>query len=238
MARGRRFALFASCALLLASCAGAPAVVEPEREEHPSRTHTITVVSHGWHTGVIVAGADANRAIPELATRFGEPDFYEIGWGDKGFYQAAEITSGLTMRAMFWSSGAVVHVVAMRRAPEQFFFFDPLVTVDVSERELASLHAFLAASFARGVDGHVVDLRPGIYGDSEFYGGVGRYHLLHTCNTWTAKALRSAGIEIHPAFTLSASGVMDFLEDDPRSHVVRDERAAEKVREAAARTRP
>ncbi len=209
--------------MLFPSCASQPAVIELETQESPSRTRTIAIVSHGWHTGVIVSGADMNRAVPELAKRFGEPDFYEIGWGDKGFYQAQEITSGLTMQAMFWSSGAVLHVVAMHRVPEEFFFADPIFSVEVSDRELEALHAFLASSFARDEAGAIVDLRPGIYGDSEFYDGVGRYYMLHTCNTWTAKALASAGMEIWPRCTLSASGVMGFLEDDDRAHVVRGE---------------
>ncbi|UMX61346.1 DUF2459 domain-containing protein [Escherichia coli] len=33
-----------------------------------------------------------NRVLPQLDARFAQPKWYEIGWGDKGFYQAQEIT--------------------------------------------------------------------------------------------------------------------------------------------------
>ncbi|MCV5148187.1 DUF2459 domain-containing protein, partial [Escherichia coli] len=65
------------------------------------------IVSHGWHTGIVVPAANVNRVLPQLDARFAQPKWYEIGWGDKGFYQAQEITSSLTLQAMFWSTGAV-----------------------------------------------------------------------------------------------------------------------------------
>ena len=66
----------------------------------------------------------------------------------------------------------------------------------------------------------------GLYGDSQFYKGVGDYHLMNTCNKWTAKGLESAGMDISPTFKLSAGSVMDYI------------RGSQAVRDAVGRNRP
>jgi len=51
----------------------------------------------------------------------------------------------------------------------------------------------------------------GIYGNSQFYQGAGKYYLMNTCNKWTTKGLKSIGMEISPTFKLTSSSVMNFL---------------------------
>ena len=43
----------------------------------------------------------------------------------------------------------------------------------------------------------VAPLGPGLYGDSRFYPGWESFNLLRTCNVWTARGLRGAGLPIH-----------------------------------------
>jgi hypothetical protein len=61
----------------------------------------IYVVSHGWHTGFVVPASTIESRLPQLRDRFANAPYIEFGWGDKGFYQAKEITSGLTLQAIF-----------------------------------------------------------------------------------------------------------------------------------------
>ncbi|MFO7315144.1 DUF2459 domain-containing protein, partial [Rhodothermus marinus] len=45
---------------------------------------------------------------------------------------------------------------------------------------------------------------PGLYGrESFFYAAHGRYHLFNNCNHWVARALRAAGLPVHPGRTLT-----------------------------------
>jgi uncharacterized protein (TIGR02117 family) len=161
--------------------------------------------------GLVVPGSAVNQVLPAIVARFGDVAFYELGWGDKGFYQSQEITTGLTLQALFWSEGAVIHVVAVPDSPITYFAGEDAIDTCLSDHELSSLQTFLADSFARDRTDHVVPLKPGIYGDSQFYDGEGRYYLLNTCNKWTAKALRSAGLNIAPAVKLTARSVMNYL---------------------------
>ena len=202
---------------LLAACSGKPYVVEPKPGAMLVKSHEIAVVSHGWHVGLVVPGPVLNAAVPEIEERFGTPNYYEVGWGDKTFYQAEEVTTGLTLQAMFCSEGAALHVVALDEAPERYFAGEPIVKTCLSDNELASLKQFLSASFARSSSGSIKAVRAGLYGDSQFYDGEGRFDLLHTCNSWTAKALRSSGVNIQPGVMLTAASVMHHLEKHRRA---------------------
>lgn len=203
-------------ALTLAACSSQPYVVEPVPLPAATSSRTLYVVSHGWHAGLVIPAADLNQAVPELKERFGNAAYYEIGWGDKGFYQAQEITAGLTLQAMFWSEGAIMHMVALPVSPRDYFPDSEVVDTCVTGAELDSLKIFVANSFARDAAGRIVKLRGGIYGDSQFYDGIGSYYLLNTCNKWTAKGLRSAGFDISPTFKLTSGSVIDYLKANRR----------------------
>ena len=199
-------------AVLLSSCAFAPYRVAGIPSSGASGTNAVYIVSHGWHTGLIVPAAPLRQALPDLQTRFGDTSYYEIGWGDKGFYQATEVTAGLTLQAMFWSSGAVMHVVSIRADPATHFQHSQVTPLCLNAEQLAGLATFITHSFARGNAGELQALKAGIYGDSQFYAASGRYHLLNTCNSWTAKGLSSAGLGVAPAFKLTAGSVMGSVE--------------------------
>jgi hypothetical protein len=36
---------------------------------------------------------------------------------------------------------------------------------------------------------------------------------MNTCNKWTAKGLKSAGMDISPTFKLTADSIMDYLKE-------------------------
>jgi len=171
------------------------------------------VVNHGWHTGLVLPAKEIQARLPGLKKRFRNTPFIEFGWGDKGFYQANEITTGLTFRAMFWSSGSVIHAVAVPDDVFQFFPNSDVQKICLSDAGASSLIDFIANSFSRNALGQIVEQKNGIYGDSQFYDGVGVYHLLNTCNKWTAKGLSSAGFDISTALKLTAGSVMNYVHD-------------------------
>lgn len=172
----------------------------------------IYVINHGWHTGISLKASDINHVIPELSTRFPDSIYYEIGWGDTGFYQAKEITTGLTLRAMFWSSGSVLHVVGLKENPKDYFAKSEVKILNCDNDGYEKILEFIKDSFQKDQDGYIIPEHHGIYGDSQFYTGVGRYQLFNTCNKWTAKALNSGGYHLDPTFKLTSSSVMSSLD--------------------------
>ncbi|MDH5178154.1 MAG: TIGR02117 family protein [Gammaproteobacteria bacterium] len=203
------------CMLICLSAAGCsvrPYVVDKTDIVVPG-PQQVYVVSHGWHTGFVVQSKIIQARIPQLGERFRDVPFLEFGWGDKGFYQAQTITSGLTVQAIFWPTASVVHVVAVPKAPAVYFPDSEIRVVCLSAEQYALLMAYIESSFLRDAQGRIMPARQGLYGNSQFYEGVGDYHLFNTCNKWTAKGLRSAGLDIDTTFKLTAGSIMSFLEE-------------------------
>ena len=65
---------------------------------------------------------------------------------------------------------------------------------DISEPRFSALLDFIEASFARGQGGPVFIPGAGYAATDGFYEANGAFNALVGCNTWTAKALRIAGL--------------------------------------------
>jgi uncharacterized protein (TIGR02117 family) len=199
-----------SSLLLVSACSTKPHVVKQTAISVPAPKE-IYIVSHGWHTGFVVPASTIQSLLPQLRDRFPDTPYMEFGWGDKSYYQAEEATSGLTMRAIFWPTESVVHVVAVPERPDLHFSDDEAETLCLDNEQYALLISFIEHSFYKDSDGSIIKLKDGSYGDSHFYKGEGDYYLMNTCNTWTAKGLKSAGLSISPAFKITAGSIMGYL---------------------------
>lgn len=180
----------------------------PTSKEHET---TIFVVNHGWHTGIVIEGSHLGSELSFLEEHFGKSNYYEFGWGDKGFYEAKEITSKITMRAIFWPTQSVMHIVSLPVEPQHYFPHSSTTAVNISTNGLAKLKSALAASFKKE-NQDVVRTKNGLYGTSLFFEGVGKYYITNTCNTWTAKMLKTTGAPVSSFLTLTASSVMSQSE--------------------------
>jgi len=197
--------------IILGGCSAKPYIVSYAEKFEGSGQNGVYVVSHGWHTGFVIPAPEIQWVIPELEQRFGEIPYIEFGWGEKWFYQAKETTSGLTLRAIFWPTESVVHSVAVPQKVEEYFSNSEVVKLCLSDGELSALIGFISSSFYRDKSGNLFELQKGIYGDSQFYSGVGDFYFMNTCNRWTAKGLKSIGMDISPTLKLTAGSVMNYL---------------------------
>ncbi len=200
---------------LPAACSSKPNSVSYFQEailETDASKQAIYVVSHGWHTGLVIPAIEIQSRFPMLKKRFGSVPFLEIGWGDKGFYQANEITTGLTLSALFWPTEAVIHAVAVPEKIEDYFPNSNIEKLCLNKGEIYALINFISNSFQKNQEDEIIELNTGIYGNSQFYKGMGNFHLMNTCNKWTAKGLKSAGMDISPTFKLTADSVMGFIQ--------------------------
>ena len=194
--------------IFLTSCATLPRAIRIQSSAGGERNQRIHVASHGWHTGIILERENLNKRIPSLADRFPDSNYYEIGWGDAGYYQANKITAEITWNAIFMPSDTVIHLVGLTDHPVKYFDNSEVREVLISADDMESLCTFVESSFLRDESGRPVMLGKGLYGDSQFYEAQGKYHLFNGCNKWTAKALYSGGVEIDPFFKLTSASVM------------------------------
>lgn len=159
----------------------------------------VWVFDHGWHAGVVVERAALETHAGPIGlgwlADFPDADWFEVGWGDRGFYYEAgglaDVTVPLAAKALLWPTDSVLHVATGQGDPEWVFAGSRPVRFSLDDATQSRLIAALEAGSAGGAP-----LGPGLYGTSLFYEGKGRYHLFHTCNDWVAGVLRVAGIGV------------------------------------------
>ncbi len=207
----RIFALVLSV-ILTAGCATVvrdqlPAVQKFSTSEE---AFSVYVLNHGWHTGLVIRRSDIPDHLCPESEDFAKYEYLEIGWGDQGFYQAQKITLGITIRAIFWPSKSVLHVVGFNGSVEAYFETSDIVRVDLSEQGFNKICMFIHETFKREqVDLRASSIGPGLYGDSKFYRARGRYYFPKTCNVWTARALRKGGCPITPIYAVTSGNTLN-----------------------------
>ncbi len=199
----------ALCALWLATCETAS---PPPADDGAPRTHAIQVASNGWHTAIVVpAPALADTGLLPEAEDFSGAAFLEFGWGDRVYYPAKEKTIGMTLAAALVPTPAVMHMAGLAAAPRDSGSSREVVAVPLTEARFLNLVEALAAEFERPAGGRAASVSRGLYPGSSFYNARGEFHLFNTCNTWTARMLRAAGVAISPSGIVTADGLMARL---------------------------
>lgn len=198
------------CAGWLTACTSVAPL--PPAEDGPRR-HTVMVVSNGWHTAIIVprAALDATGLLPE-AEDFPAAAFLEFGWGDRIYFPAARKTLGMTFDAAMTPTPAIMHVAGRAQAPVSSTADGPGVPVALSEAGFRRLAQAITEEFQRSDGARAKAVSPGLYRDSLFYDAQGEFHLFNTCNTWTARMLRAAGVDVSPSGVVTADDMMTRLE--------------------------
>ena len=194
---------------LISACSPGPDVMNSASDDIANVYDEIYIVNHGWHTGLIIPAKLIYSQIPELKKRYKDTRFIEFGWGDKEFYQSKEITIGLVVKALLWPTKSVIHTVSVPVKAEKHLSNSHIEKICLNGNEYSTLIRFIKNSFYKNDNKQIIKLEKGIYGDSQFYKGVGDYYLMNTCNKWTAKGLKSAGVDISTFFKLTASSVMN-----------------------------
>ena len=69
----------------------------------------------------------------------------------------------------------------------------------------------IAGDFERPDGTRAQPVSPGLYRDSYFYNAHGTFQLFNTCNTWTARLLSSAGVDLSPSGVVTADEMMERL---------------------------
>ena len=158
----------------------------------------IHLLSNGVHTGIVVpvaaAGVDWRALVrPEdlRDPRYAGYGWLAFGWGDAAFYVGTptwwDVRPSTVVHAAIGGGPTLVHVDHL---PEPAA--DPDVrTIVLRPEEYRRLAAFLRASFAAN-GAHRFGYGP----NDAFYAATGRYSALTTCNAWTGRALRAAGVRV------------------------------------------
>ena len=196
--------------LLTGACSTKPYVLK-ETDIQVPEAKEVFVVRRAWHTGFIIPSGTIQSQLPQLRERYGNTPYLEFGWGDKVYYEAEETNFGLTIKAIAWPTESVVQTEALPERPETDSANYDVEVLCLDNKQYALLINFIQNSFYQDSDSNIVETKRGTKGNSQFYQGQGEYHLMNTCNNWTAKGLRTAGLDISLAFKTTAGSVMGYL---------------------------
>jgi uncharacterized protein (TIGR02117 family) len=170
----------------------------------------IGVADEGWHTGLVVSSRDLGARLVGLRRWFPEAHYLVFGWGDRSFYMAANPGVGTALRALFPAS-SVLFVRGHAEPPTDL----EVRWLCLSPVQARRLDAYLGRYLKTGLGDEPIDLGPGLSPDSHFFASTGAYDAFHTCNTWTAAALESAGLPVSARGVVFAGQVMSELRSLP-----------------------
>lgn len=193
---------------VVVACSACSASVRdlPVNDKQPRKT--IYLVSHGWHAGIVLHSVDiADKWLP-VVEDFPGADYLEIGWGDRDYYQTPDAHIGLVIKAALLPTDSVLHIVGFSKTVTSYFPDSEIIGIELSTDGFENLTRRIASSFAHDEAGKLLPTGPGLYGNSRFYLSTERYHLFNTCNVWTARLLKTAGLAITPATAISVEGLM------------------------------
>lgn len=204
MSRIRIWVLFliASCGACTTTVREAPALGESEPRK------TIYLVSHGWHAGIVLGRDEIPGNAWPAPGDFPDTQYLEVGWGDMDYYKTADPHIGFTIKAALLPTASVLHIVAFSGPVQAYFPYSEIIRIELSSAGFEHLSRAIAASFATDEAGNITSLGHGLYGNSRFYLSRESYHLFNTCNVWTARALRAAGLPVTPATATEVESLM------------------------------
>ncbi|PDQ19325.1 TIGR02117 family protein [Mesorhizobium sanjuanii] len=167
---------------------------------NPATARHILVLKNPIHTDIAIPVDDGVRQRFRFLVDAGIPaDAAEVryivfGWGGRAFYLETPTWSELkavpVMKALT-SDASVMHVDIAGDIAEPH---PDVAGFDVGEEHFTALLDFIAASFQQGPNGPIVVENAAYSGFDRFYEANGRFNALVGCNTWTAAALRTAGL--------------------------------------------
>jgi uncharacterized protein (TIGR02117 family) len=166
-------------------------------EANAPAKYTFYVISNGFHSGLVVRKTDVPREIWPEVDAIPDHPWIEIGWGSEVFYGAKKITAPVVFSAVV-PNPSVLHVVGWDAPPQIAYAAGDLVRLEVDQAQFVALCRGLHDSYERDEAGNPQYLGPGVYGDSAFFRARGKYYFPNTCNVWTARLLKTAGVTIVP----------------------------------------
>ncbi len=160
---------------------------------------TLHLINYSWHTGLIIPVNDFTIKHIPVINYFKDYDYVDIGWGDEEFYQHPDFDLYLGAKAIIYPTPSVIRIEGYHL--EIDFIIDLsefAIRFDLTEGNFIKLSEFINQSFSSQEPAGYKITSKQKNGKIVFYASSLKYHLFNTCNTWAAKALKSAGFNVEP----------------------------------------
>ena len=176
------------------------------------RCRTLFIVHDSWHAAIVLRKDDLSSAIlPEL-TDFPNARLVEFSWGDKDYFPDPDSGFSMALKAAFWSSGSVLHLVSLNDDLKDLYPKAQIVELRLMPANFNRLVDYLSQSFLRLNSQGRAQASPGLYSYSRFYPSSGKFSLLNTCNTWVGQALETAGLPVSANRVITAGQLAEQID--------------------------
>jgi hypothetical protein len=186
----------------------------PVADAPPESEHAVMYLARRrWHIDVGFAVRDLHPSLAFIARHFPQAKYLFFGFGDRHYLLSKRKGTSALVGALFPGPGLVL-VTAIENSPSQAFGGAHVLEFSLSAPQAGAAQRFVLRTLAGGENatGESIDIPPvdippvadGPYEGSAFYDAVARYSALHTCNTWAAETMKSAGLEVHTHLVLFA----------------------------------
>ncbi len=170
-------------------------------------TADVFVVHDNWHSAILVRIADLTpETLPEIKD-FPGAEYLEFSFGDREYFPHPDPGLGLALKAAFWSSGSILHVVGMGGNPAVSYPNAQVIRIGLAAGPFRQLVGFVSGTFFRKRPDAPGEALPGLSANARFYLAQGKFGILRTCNTWVAEALDAADLPIRPALIITAASL-------------------------------
>lgn len=152
-------------------------------------TYTMYLISNKVHTDLCFPMNDGKHNWAKQFPEYAEYAWLSFGWGDREFYTTtpewSDLRFGTAMRALFWPTPALVHVTGYRNTPTEGKLVRKL---KLGPESYTQLQAYVLHTLVCDSTGNPLNVQSG------YYEARGKYHMFFTCNNWTNRGLRRAGL--------------------------------------------
>ena len=189
--------LMATC-----GCAGAAAAAPPAVAPSEPELAVMYLARRSWHIDVGFAVRDLDPSLAFIAHRFPQAKYLFFGFGDRHYLLSKGKGTAALAGALFPGPGLIL-VTAIENTPAQAFGAAHVLEFALPMARAAAAEGFVRRALAGG-EGDITPVAEGPYEASVYYSAVARYSALHTCNTWAAETLQSAGFKVRTRLVLFA----------------------------------
>jgi uncharacterized protein (TIGR02117 family) len=132
--------------------------------------------------------------------------YLKMGWGDRIWYTEVPDWQSMNVldigRVLFKPGNkTVMYIQGYAERPQE------LRCVGVNREQYLAFVNFVQNSFDRDPQGNLIHIKHGAATTDGFYAATGYYSALRTCNSWSAEALDTAGVNT-PLWSALAPAVM------------------------------
>jgi uncharacterized protein (TIGR02117 family) len=169
----------------------------------PARAESITIYvrSNEIHSDLVLpvgmgsTGRNWHQIFPPSDFRHdvSDDEFVAIGWGNREFFVDTptwqEFRLATALRGLFTPSESILHVEYVPVPMAETYH-----PIRISSREYQRLCDFIDETIAKEGDTAVTATTKTHGASDRFYRSRGSYHLFNTCNQWTGRGLKRAGV--------------------------------------------